>query len=103
VHDRHRQVHQDQLGPQLDGQADGLLAVARFADDVEAGVLHRPPQALAQELVIVDEEETGIHAARSLQAGRSEPPSGFTVTSTWIHVPLPGWESTSRRAPMALA
>ena len=65
VEHRHGDVHEHEVRLQRDGQADGLLAVSRFADHLEAGFLHRPPQSLAQQLVVVDEQQTGTHAAAS--------------------------------------
>src|SRR5207245_11182942 len=94
VEHRHGDVHQYELGAELDGRADCLLAVAGLAYDVEAGLLHGPPQPLAEQFVVVDQQEAGIG-----HSDASRPVS----SSTWIHVPPPGCESTRSRAPMALA
>ena len=57
VEDRHRDVHHDDVGLELAGQAHGLAAVAGLGDHRHAGVLERPADRLAQELVIVGEED----------------------------------------------
>ena len=64
VEHRHGDVHQDQVGAELHGQADGLLAVAGLADDVEAGFLHGPSQALPEQLVVVDQQQPGSITVR---------------------------------------
>ena len=51
----HGHVHEDDGGPKFFGQADGLGAVGCLAHDVEAVVLHRPPQRLPQHAVVVGE------------------------------------------------
>ena len=57
VEDRHRHVHHDDVGLELGGQADGLAAVAGLGDHRHAGVLERPADGLAQELMVVGEED----------------------------------------------
>ena len=56
VEDRHRHVHHHHVGLELAGQAHGLAAVAGLGHHRHAGVLERPADRLAQELMVVGEE-----------------------------------------------
>ena len=56
VEDRHGDVHQHDVGQQLLGQAERLLAVGRLPDDVEAGVLEGSAKSFAQRAVVVGEK-----------------------------------------------
>ena len=71
VEDRHRHVHHDDVGPELAGEAHGFAAVAGLGDHGHAGVLERPADRLAQELVVVGEEHP--HQAGALRASRGAP------------------------------
>ena len=57
VEDGHRDVHHHDVGLELAGQAHGLAAVAGLGDHRHAGVLERPADGLAQELMVVGEED----------------------------------------------
>jgi len=57
VHDRQRQIHQDDIGLLIDGPLQRLLAVLRF-DDVEPRILQVLRVHLARVRIIVDDEHT---------------------------------------------
>ena len=71
----HRDVHQDDLGPQLVGQADGLLAVTGLTDHVEALVDHRPTEPFAQHAMVVGQHQADAHGCplETRDAGPSGP------------------------------
>ena len=126
----HGDVHEDDVGPQLLGQADGLVAVAGLAHDVEALVGHRPAQALAQHPVVVGQHQPDGHVVpppwsvgagcdgagpsarravrsavtdgRGRAAGCRTVAGGSSVRTRLqrTRVPLPGSLAISRVAPM---
>jgi hypothetical protein len=54
---RHAQVHEDGVGSQLGGDCDGLLAVGRGADDLDAGQQpEQHHQALAHDALVVGDQ-----------------------------------------------
>jgi hypothetical protein len=54
----HADVHQDDVGPQLAGALDRLLAVSRLADDLEVVLrLQEEPEAGPDELLVVDDQQ----------------------------------------------
>ncbi len=56
VEDGHGDVHQDDVGSQLEGQAEGLVAVGGLAHHLEALVLQGAAQALAEHPVVVGDQ-----------------------------------------------
>ena len=71
VHARHAHVHQHDVGIELGGQAHGLAAVARLADDDEVVLrLEHHAEAHPQERLVVDEQDARRHA--SPDGGSSE-------------------------------
>ena len=68
VHAGHPQVHHDHVGAAALGERDGGLAVGGLADDADVGrAEERKPKALADDLVVVGEEDGDLgcfgHAA----------------------------------------
>ena len=68
VHLRHAQVHHDHVGPAPLGEGDRRLAVGGLADDADVRrAQEREPQAFADDLVVVGEEDGDLggfgHAA----------------------------------------
>ena len=57
VHAGHRQVEEDELGPEPAGLDDRLLAVGRLPDDVEAVLPQERRESLARERVIVGDQD----------------------------------------------
>ena len=64
VEHRHRDVHHDDVGTQQRHESDRFLTVAGFGDDVEAGVFERAAKRLAQQLMVVGDQDAG-HCATS--------------------------------------
>ena len=85
---RHRHVHDHELGPQLVDELHGFGTVAGFAEHDEPGVFHGSTQRLAQQLVIVGDQDCGHFG---------------TSSETDTRVPSPGLLSTTRCAPRASA
>src|SRR5215217_3060536 len=62
VHDGHEEVHQDDVGLELPGHLQRLLAVLRFADHLELRVEgEEHPQALAHHAVVVGYQDPYRH------------------------------------------
>jgi hypothetical protein len=72
----HAQVHQDQVGPQLDDPGEGLVPVGSLAHDLEVGLLaeHRD-QSSANDRVVVDHEEPQRHRGTSSRIVIGAPPA----------------------------
>ena len=66
VHLGHGDVHQDDVGLEVLGQADGLLAVAGLADDVEALVGHRTVKTFTQHPVVVRQHQPDCRCANNV-------------------------------------
>jgi len=62
VHVRHPDVHQDDVGQIAARGFDGLATGPRFADDLDAvGVEQHRSDALSDQLVVVDQQDTCGH------------------------------------------
>ena len=57
VHDRHLDVHDDDVGLELDGHLDGLLAVAGLADDLVAGLAEHLGEVEADDGLVLGHED----------------------------------------------
>ena len=65
-HAGHVDVHHDDVGLELRGLLDRLVAATRLGDDLEAVVLvQEPAQAGAEEVVVVDDEDADGGVRRS--------------------------------------
>jgi hypothetical protein len=53
VQDRHREIQDRHVRAAIASQADGLLAVRGFADDLEPLSLHQDLEALADDQVVI--------------------------------------------------
>ena len=90
AHDRHRQVHHDDVGLELGGERNGGPAVCRLARDLEPLALEQPAEPAPEERVVVYQEEPtpwlhevrrhGIPPPRSLRRAREADPSGRPPT-----------------------
>ena len=61
AHDRHAQVHEDDVGLVHLREGDGALAVLRFAHDLEIRLQpEQCAQRLAEERLVVDEQEAEL-------------------------------------------
>ena len=70
---RHADVHQDDVGVELAGCPERLLAVARLADDLDVRLrLEDHAEARAHESLVVDDQDTDAHASPSLTGSRAE-------------------------------
>jgi hypothetical protein len=98
VEHRHGDIHEDHVGPELLGQAHGLGPVGRLAHDVEAVLLHRPPQRLAQHAVVVGEQQPHRVVLRLCPSLAH----WFSSLQRTV-VPRPCTDSNSSAAPMASA
>ena len=58
VEHRHGDVHDDDVGQQLSRHCDGLFTVLGLADDLFARCFEPPSNALAQDLMIVNQENS---------------------------------------------
>ena len=58
----HRDVHQHDVGSELEREAHALVAVAGLSDHLDAFRFEPAPQPLAQHRVIVDEQCRQAHA-----------------------------------------
>ena len=59
VHDRHEQIHQDDIRLELRGEFHRLLAVCCFADDLQIAVyLQKQAQSLSHDGMIIDHENS---------------------------------------------
>ncbi len=57
---RHSDIHDDHVGRELLGEADGLAAIAGFADDFDCGVgLEQKLKAFANDPMIIGDEDSG--------------------------------------------
>ena len=70
VEDRHLDVHDDDVGPELLGQRDGLLAVAGLADDVVAVLAEHLGEVEADERLVLGHEDAGRRGAAGVVARR---------------------------------
>ena len=61
VHTRHGHVHEDHVGSLGGGARDRLVAVRGLTDDVESDLAHRPPEPLAEHLVVVHDHQANGH------------------------------------------
>src|SRR5262249_24877231 len=52
----HLDVADDEVGVELDGELDGLLAVGRFPDDVESFLLQHLPQVQADQCLVLSDQ-----------------------------------------------
>ena len=78
----HRDVHDDDVRTQTRDEARRLFAVTRLGDDVEAGVQEGATKCLAQQLMIVGDDD-GCHWATSSSTRTDVPRSGSLVSVTW--------------------
>ena len=63
AHPWHGQVEHDDVGLELAGEPQALLAVVGLADDLQAGIgLQRGGESLADQREVVDQEEADVHA-----------------------------------------
>ncbi len=93
---RHREIEQQDVGPELRHLRHRLVAVARFAHHLEAGVgLEQPAQAVAEDGMVVGDHDSD--RARFVQAWCFR----GIETSTWV--PNPCWLRSAIRPPMARA
>ena len=78
----------DDVGIQLGGQADGLRAVSRLADDGQVVLrFEHHAEADAQQRLVVDEQHAGAHAPAPEDSTASrvrtrQPPAGSGPAST---------------------
>ena len=101
----HLQVHQHDVGPSLARELDGLLAVGGLADDVDADVLEQHPQALAEDRVVVgDDDPQPSRSSTTLRgtgrAGTRPLPSGSRAVT---RVPCSGLAPISSEPPTSAA
>ena len=78
VHDRHPDVHQDDVGAGPPAGVDGLRAVAGLGDDSDLRVgLEDHPEAGAHECLVVGDQDADGHAgtpaSRGMRASRAKP------------------------------
>src|SRR4051812_1723998 len=91
AHLGHVEVQEDDVGAQVASHLEPFPAVARLADDVDAGIAaERGRHALADQREVVDEQDADVHAANSSAASAS-----LSVT----RVPAPGMDSTNALPP----
>ena len=65
VHDRHLEVHQDDVGAPLAGEPYRLLAVAGVADDLEPLVgAEREPEGFGEEVMVVRDQDADLGLRR---------------------------------------
>src|SRR5215204_2859940 len=86
----HRRIHHDDVRLQLCRQADGVLTVAAFADDLNGGVVfEQTPEAAPHQRVIVHEEHGDFvgHAIDVYRAGASAPAGNGTFNRTTVPPP----------------
>ena len=57
---RHLQVHDDDVRRELADEAQRVAAVVGLSDDLEALFLEQAPQAAAEEVVVVDEQDAQL-------------------------------------------
>ena len=77
VHVRHREVHEDHVGPRRTGLLDGPPRRRRRRHDVDAvGVLEQAGEALAHDRVVVAEQHADVAAGGSIRAERYAEPAG---------------------------
>ena len=58
VHDRHAQVHHDDVRPQSADGLDGRSPVGRLTDDLDVGLVgHDHPEARADQLLVVHQQD----------------------------------------------
>ena len=61
VQERHRHVHDDDVGVMFLCEAHGLPTVRRFGDDLEAGAIEQRAEPFTNDVVIVNEQNTCAH------------------------------------------
>lgn len=61
VHDRHADVHEDQVGIQLNGLFDGFFSVCGLAADLPVGTVEESFDALADKFMVVDQKDSNGH------------------------------------------
>ena len=78
IESRHRQIQRHRIGPLALAQLERLVAVARAADDVDAGALQRARDDAAHQRVVVGNDDAGRtddgrvrHASAQAAAGSS--------------------------------
>ena len=83
VHDRHPDVHQNDVGPQMPRQADRVRAVGGLAHDLQAGLggEHRGEALPHHRLVVGDQAPRGPAARRAVR-GHGVSPTGSTAETT---------------------
>ncbi len=88
VEHRHAHVHQHHVGPVELDEADGVGAVGRLADDLDAVLrLEDHPETLAQQGLVVRQHDTDGHRAMGALQSRSvartsQPPSALGPASS---------------------
>jgi hypothetical protein len=58
-HERHREVHHDDVGAQLGGELHSGATVRCLADDLDVVMLEQAPQPASEQRVVVDEDHAG--------------------------------------------
>ena len=52
----HRHIHQHHVGSEFEGEPNGCIAIARFADHLDAFSFQPAAETLAEHCVVVDEQ-----------------------------------------------
>jgi hypothetical protein len=82
VHARHLDVEQDEVGLPVANELDGFSAVSRFDDGLDLRVVpEQPPQPLASERFVVDDEDgqaQGVSSGPGVRKG-----SVSAMTAPW--------------------
>jgi hypothetical protein len=82
VESRHPDVHQDDVGPELDRQLDRRDAVTGLADDGHAGLLQDQGEARPHQLLVVDDQHTHHAGATGSVARTVSPAPSVDVVSS---------------------
>ena len=83
AHHRHPDVHQDDIRHELAGEVDRFGAVLRAPDDLDARIgLEERRYSLAEERIVVDDENVDSHAREEARRGGNLP--RFTRSSESI-------------------
>jgi signal transduction histidine kinase len=91
VHAGHREVEEDDVGPEARREVDGLRSLVRVADDVEAVLREQGLEGLSRQRMVVDDQDAFVHVALIGRKHRADegdmqppPPTRAEAYRSWL-------------------